>query len=104
MNRRTYISELKHLRYDWVDRIPDELKDSLSREKVKARKAWFSCVALMVSHGLRKGYLNGDIGERFDRIWDYTERNIRFEAGRRTTRKEIDSLNVLLDDVLLEMR
>jgi hypothetical protein len=57
MEKNEYLDWIKHTRDDWIDEIPSEMVDSLSRpNNYKVRRVWFQSlydrVALGISEGL----------------------------------------------------
>ena len=104
MDVREYAEELRELRYDWVDEIPAQIKHSESGQRVKARKAWLTCVQAWASFGLNRGMYNGRAARLYNEFSGVMEKeNVRWIKDRRTKRSEIDLGNELLEAIIAEV-
>ncbi|MDH4358944.1 MAG: hypothetical protein OEV37_03365 [Candidatus Berkelbacteria bacterium] len=74
--REQIITELRSLRDDWSDEIPDQIVDSTSGLRTKARNQWFQNVISWIEMGIEVGLFSQQVMaelENFDKYIEETQ-------------------------------
>ena len=99
------ITDLKHLRDDYSEDIPDEILHSPMESpppKYKVRKAWFTVLVAMLDNLFRDNLIiNVELNQKIQR---YKKSVVNFEfTNRLTTRNDIDEANSLINEIIAEL-
>jgi hypothetical protein len=108
MELTDYLREIRSLKEDYSDEIPDRILHSTEfvdgravKPKFKCRKGWFIGFYALVDHGIKEGFVSDDVAGLFDDFLKYA--NDTRLAGRLTTSEDIQRANRILEKIIEEL-
>jgi hypothetical protein len=99
--REKLLLELRHLRDDYSDEIPEQVINSVTGQEYKVRNAWFGFVAGHLELGEINGLISEELAEKARQFGDkYCTDEFR---DRLTTSEDIEEANALLNEAIDEL-
>lgn len=103
--KQQVIANLKHIRDDYSEDIPNETLHSVTGEsppKYKVRKAWFTDLVGVLDDLFRDNLIRDT--ELSQKIQRYKKSVVNFEfSDRPTTSEDIDEANSLINEIIAEL-
>src|SRR3989344_4464653 len=108
LNIEGELRTLDSIRYDWSDKIPEDVLHSIHEPgtespKYKVRVAWFQIIITQVGLYKDRGLLSEDTRQLYDSFLDYIKTEGFKGQNRLTNRQDIEKGNLLLDRVLTDL-
>ena len=93
--------ELKKLRDDYSDEIPERVVSSVSGPQYKVRNAWFGLVSGNLEMAVLRGLVSEDLAKKQE---EFADQFCNPGFGERlTTKEDIEAANALLDEAIAEL-
>ncbi|MBU2595248.1 hypothetical protein KJ713_00215 [Patescibacteria group bacterium] len=99
--RAELLAELKRLRQDYSDDIPQDAVSSVNGAQRKISDAWFGLVSGNLEMAVLRGLFSEDLAKKQEEFADQFC-NLEF-SERLTTKEDIDTANTLLDEAIAEL-